>query len=468
MSLIDRVRRTIRRHKLVPPGARLIAAVSGGPDSVALAHVLRALEKRGDLRLTAIAHVNHQLRLEANSDEEHCRLLAHELSVPFIVEQLDVRARAASRKVSVEAAAHDARYAFFERVRAEQDADLVALGHTKDDQAETLLLRLTRGAGAKGLGGMHPRSGSVVRPLVDCRRAELRAFLDTNHVSYVHDLSNDDVSIPRNRVRAELLPLLESRFNPRIVDALSRASELARAEQEYMDAEASAYWSAHATRCGDGWSLDARELALRPLAVQRRVMLHGMSVVAPKRSAGFEHVERALGLLQEGSTFAELPGVALERHGRLIVLRGRPRAAAKPDPPPFRYTLCIPGEVRIDELGCVVSAEVRGDGASNAPELLAGQGVLFPMALTRGGPLAVRNRRPGDRVRPGRGGSRKLQDVLVDRKVPRAERDRIPLVVDADDRIIWVPGHVFSQEFRVTDPAQAVVVLRLKGVGGSC
>ncbi|MGE0450385.1 MAG: tRNA lysidine(34) synthetase TilS [Vicinamibacterales bacterium] len=471
MSLVDRVRRTIRRRNLVPPGARVVAAISGGPDSVALAHLLHALDRQGELRLVALAHLNHRLRPEAERDEAHCRSIAEALGLPLVVERIDVRARAAETGRSIEAAAHDIRHAFFERARLAHHADATALGHTMDDQAETFLLRLIRGAGPRGLGAMHPKRGAVVRPLIDCRRSELRAFLDADHIGYVCDQSNEDVRIPRNRVRTELLPLLEHRFNPRIVDALSRAAELARADEASLEAQAADYWRRHAAAHPLGWSLDAGDLASRPVALQRRVVLHGMAVVAPGRPVGFEHVERAVALLTPSSAAVDLPGQRWERHGRFVVLRSR-SAGRPPSPrdaaPQFRHVLRIPGDTPISEAGCVVTAELLGGASPDVLGLTPDRAAVVPAALVASGGMAVRGRRPGDRVRPGPGGSRKLQDVLVDRKVPRQDRDRIPLVVDRDDRIVWVAGHVQAQEFRVTDPAQAVVVLRLKGVGGSC
>ena len=172
---------------------------------MALLQVLRDLHGRAELTLVAAAHLNHQLRSAAGTDEQFCASVAAGLQLPFTASRADVRAMAAVGHRSIEDAAHLARHAFFERVLAEHDADVVAVGHTRDDQAETFLLRLLRGAGSRGLAGMHPRSGHVIRPLLDCSRAEVRAFLHERDVPFVHDESNDDVGIPRNRVRAELL-----------------------------------------------------------------------------------------------------------------------------------------------------------------------------------------------------------------------------------------------------------------------
>ena len=201
-------------------------ALSGGSDSVALAHLLHALDASAELHVAGVAHFNHQLRSAASDDERFCEGVAAAIGRPLLVDRADVAARARRERRSIEDAGRAARYEFLERARLHFEADVVALGHTRDDQAETLLLRLIRGAGSRGLAAMHPRRGRIIRPLLDCRRAALRAYLEALHIAFIADESNDDVSIPRNRVRAELLPLLEGRFNPSIVDALASEAEI--------------------------------------------------------------------------------------------------------------------------------------------------------------------------------------------------------------------------------------------------
>jgi tRNA(Ile)-lysidine synthase len=228
MPLIDRIRQTIRQHDLARPDTRVVVALSGGSDSVALAYCLRALDAAGELRAVGLAHFNHQLRSAAFGDERFSVGVAASLGWPMLIDREDVAGRAQRDRRSIEGAARTARHDFFERARRHFRADVVAVGHTRDDQAETFLLRLLRGAGPRGLAAMHPRHGAIVRPLLDCRRRELRAYLESQQIAYVHDESNDDVSIPRNRVRAELLPFLERRFNPSIVDVLADEADLAR------------------------------------------------------------------------------------------------------------------------------------------------------------------------------------------------------------------------------------------------
>ncbi|HKB10978.1 MAG TPA: tRNA lysidine(34) synthetase TilS, partial [Vicinamibacterales bacterium] len=277
MNLLAEVRRCIAQHELIPRGAGVLAAVSGGSDSIALVHMLRELEHEGDLRLLGIVHFNHQLRTAADADEQFVHGVADRFGLPFFAGRGDVAARARLQRRSIEVAARAARYEWFERARATAGADLVALGHTRDDQAETVLLRLTRGAGPRGLAGMHPRNGRIVRPLLGCRRDELRAWLGARQLLFVQDSTNADVAIPRNRVRAELLPLLAARFNPAIVDVLADQADLARDAWNWMERDATAL--AHravrsrVNRHGEPVrELDAAALLASPVALQRLVL----------------------------------------------------------------------------------------------------------------------------------------------------------------------------------------------------
>lgn len=475
MDLKDCVRRTIRRYGLASRGTRVLAAVSGGSDSVALAYLLRELDDAGELHLVAIAHFNHQLRDTADRDERFSADVAEALERRFIRGADDVRSRAAREGRSLEDAARAARHEFLHRVRVDASADAIALGHTRDDQAETFLLRLLRGAGARGLASMHPRNGDIVRPLIECRREDLKAYLSARQIAFVHDETNEDVSIPRNRVRAELLPLLESRFNPSVVDALADAADIARDEWTWVANEAAALAARAVRREAHTWTLDEALLGSAPAAVARQVIHQAMTAAAGGRPVAFNDVAQALDLVRFGGSPFDAPGQRVERIASGLVLTGRAHGAVgrrtRDDSPRslFRYPLSIPGEVALAEAGCAVSVE-PAPPLGLPPGAIPGSATDFAVVRRDRcvGGLAVRNRRPGDRFRPlGLGGGKKLQDFFVDRKIDRRLRDRVPIVVDETDHIVWVAGHTIDEDFRVTDPAQAVLILRLKPVGGS-
>ncbi len=531
MALARRVLDTIRRHALLRRGDRVLVALSGGPDSVALLRLLRELEAAGELSVAGVAHLNHGLRDAANGDEEFCRTLAAELGLAFRCDLIDVRARAARLRTSLEDAGRQSRYELFERVATELGADVIATGHTRDDQAETFLLRLLRGAGPRGLAGIHPKTRLpteapeartvglpaeapearrwieapearrwteapearrwMVRPLLDVGRDELRAYLAALGQPFRDDESNRDLTIPRNRIRHELLPVLTRDFSPGITDVLAREAEIARQDEDRLQHEAIDLLGLIVLRNEKGnrgeveaVEVDARALRAVHPALAVRVVRMVLEQVAPGRFVGFDHVERLLELARDprGQGALSLPGQHAERRGETIVL-GR-----RPDPPEpfsnsFRVSLSIPGEVVLAAQGWAISA--TGDtqpghstGTLNL-ECPRGQstGTLkvecprLEQTVAADGltlPLAVRSRRPGDRFRPlGMDGrEKKLQDVLVDRKVAREERDSLPLVVDSADKIVWVVGESVAEDFRVTEASQAVIFLKARRLGG--
>jgi tRNA(Ile)-lysidine synthase len=313
---------------------------------------------------------------------------------------------------------------------------------------------------------MHPRRGRVIRPLLDCRRADLRAFLEERGVPFVHDESNDDVSIPRNRVRVELLPLLERRFNPSIVDVLADEATLAREDWEWIRQAAREAGSGAINRPDSHvWVVDIPALERLPAAVARATLHEALVQASGGRPVSFRHVEDAMQIVRHASGGpVDGPGVRMERRGEALVLSSRDGEAVREHDAAnlFRYSLSIPGEVTLQEAGCIVSAETA---ASAGSAILSNEAVAVLQLDRCRTPLAVRNRRAGDRFRPlGLGGRKKLQDYFVDKKVPRNRRDFVPLVVDESDRIVWVAGHGIDDEFRVTDPAQAVLILRLRQV----
>jgi len=484
MDIIARVRQYIHQHDLVRPDTRVVAAVSGGSDSTALAHILHELGAEGAGHLVGLAHFNHQLRESAANDERCAAAVAEAIGVPLFVEREDVAARARRERRSIEDAGRTARHVFYDRARQHFSADTVALGHTRDDQAETVLLRLIRGAGPRGLAAMYPRKGHIIRPLLGVRRDELRAWLGERRITFVEDETNADVSIPRNRVRAELLPLLTTRFNPSIVDTLADEADLAREIWEWMTAAEVAHLGSVGSEGSGSEELNVEMLRAAPMALRRLIVWKAMQRTARGRPVGLGHVEAALRLTETGGSI-DAPAHRVERVGDRLVLTGRapgtkgrfgvarnlsnlpnlPNPADRPNL--FRYPLSIPGEARLPEAGWIVSAEMADSGATvgNGPSERPGPGVALVRGDLCGGPLSVRNRRPGDRFTPvGLDGRKKLQDFFVDRKVARRDRDAVPLVVDAADRIVWVAGHGIDEAFRVTDPAQAVVIFKVRRV----
>jgi tRNA(Ile)-lysidine synthase len=473
MPLFERVRRTIRNHAMARKGARVLVALSGGPDSVALTHLLLELQTDGDLAVAGLAHFHHQLRgADADEDEAFCRGMSAALGLPIDVGRADVRGVARASGRSIEDTARELRYRFLEAAADRLGADAVATGHTLDDQAETFLLRLVRGSGSRGLAGILPRAGRIIRPLIDIGRADLREYARERGLGWREDATNADLSIPRNRIRHELIPYVERFFNPRIADVLAREAALAHRDDDRLTAEAIdlARTIVLTTKTGN-IEIDAVALSSLDPALSSRVAHLALSQAAGGRFIGSDQVLRVLQLAGDphGAT-ADLPGQRATRHGHVIVL-GPPAPrirGGKPDPTnSFRFPLSIPGEVTLDKQEWTVSARrlesldrPGGFGPARGVEVVI---AADPVSL----PLAVRFRQRGDRFRPlGMDHGKKLQDFLVDRKIPKEIRDSLPLVVDGDDRIVWVVGESVSEDFRVTEPARGVILLKARRLGG--
>jgi tRNA(Ile)-lysidine synthase len=495
-----------------------VVALSGGPDSVALLHILLELGLSGDLVVAGVAHFNHQLRGgAADADQEFCRELAASLGLPFALGTADVRAAARLQKRSVEDAARNMRYTFLHEAAGRLDAAAIAVGHSRDDQAETFLLRLLRGAGTRGLGGIRPRAGMVIRPLIDISRGELRGFVRDRGLPYRDDETNADLTVPRNRVRHELLPYLEREFSPGIVQVLANEAALARQDDDRLESEAIDLACSVVltntphhlpatpppTRVGSTVPgqvvIDTAALTGLHPAVGSRVARVALGRLAGDRFVGFEHVQRFMDFVRCGpkGSAISLPGQQAVHQGERILLGPEPPrrkrvekggrvgpedataevgglVPLKPAVVPkgakageggnsFRVPLSIPGEVVLAPQQLTLSARwADGRGETASPSNL--------VAMVSGlkGPLAVRSRRPGDRFQPpGLGGrARKLQDYLVDRKIERSARDLLPLVVDQDDRIVWIVGHAVAEGFRAAEASPGVILLIARRLGG--
>ncbi|MCC7243152.1 MAG: tRNA lysidine(34) synthetase TilS [Acidobacteria bacterium] len=458
-DLLRRVHSYAGRHGLWTPDTRVVAAVSGGSDSVALLLILHLLSREGCLRLVGAAHLHHHIRAgDADADAAFVQGLAARLGVPCKVGHADVRALARGGRRSLEVAGRQARLAFYAQARSSMAADRVALAHTRGDQAETVLLRLARGAGARGLAGMAPLNGHRVRPLLELGRDQLRSFLRARGETWRDDASNADVSVLRNRLRHEVLPALAA-ANPRVEEALARAARILAADSVWLDELARAE-----TRRLVAWhqgraSVDLAELARLPEALARRIVLGTLETLDASRAYGWADTDA---VLHGTSVGTDLGRIRLERNREFAVLFKRAplevAPAAAPDEGP--WALPVPGVAR--HPAGRWQLEATGPMApADAPAASAQCAVLDAGALGRH--LSIRGWRAGDRVQPlGMRGRKKLQDVFVDRKVPHDRRAFVPLVLDGRARIAWVAGHVVGEAFRVTSSSSAVVILTLR------
>ena len=319
--MIQQVRRTIRRYELLPPGSRVLVGLSGGSDSVAVTRILLDLAEHGEFTVAGLAHLNHGLRSSAARDEAFCRDFAQRIGLTLLVEHAAVRDFAATESLSLEDAGRRLRYAFLERAASETAADRIAVGHTQDDQAETVLLKLMRGAGLRGLGGIYPRRGAVIRPLLDVTRDDLRAYLRSRAETWIEDETNEDLTNPRNRIRHRVLPELDRALEGSVRPAIARAAALMREDGQWLDAlgEERFLTLAHSTEAG--LEFDVGSLVDTPVPVLRRVLLRALRVTGRNREIGLDHVAAVAALLTGAQGGVDVPGTRAElRGGKLVLL----------------------------------------------------------------------------------------------------------------------------------------------------
>jgi tRNA(Ile)-lysidine synthase len=303
----------------------VLIGLSGGSDSVALLFLLRDLAGNGGFAMAGLAHLNHQLRTTAHRDEAFCRELAGRLDLRIVVKNEDVKGYARGRNLSVEDAARRIRYDFMEQAADTLGAERIAVGHTQDDQAETFLLKLIRGAGLTGLGGIYPRRGRVIRPLLDVSRADLRQYLLARGESWVEDESNEDLDNPRNRIRHVVLPELDRAASGATRPSIARAAGLLREDAEWFDELAARRYVELTAESPDGLMIEASALLAEPPPLRRRILLRALRAVADGREVGLEHVEAVMAALAGGSGGADVPGGRVElKRGKLVLIQQKP------------------------------------------------------------------------------------------------------------------------------------------------
>ncbi len=501
-SLEQRVLGFIQENQLVSGQHCLLVAVSGGPDSVCLLHILVKLREELGIRLH-IAHLNHQLRgAESEADAHYASDLAHRLDIPATIEQRDVKAYQAQHHLSLEEAAREVRYTFLAQVAKSIGAKRVAVGHTVDDHIETILMHLIRGTGTRGLRGLQPSSrwqssGSslaIIRPLLPVSRRETADYCHNHQLMPRIDVSNLSLSPLRNRIRHQLLPLLES-YNPRVAEALLRTARIASDDLAFMDKEITRLWGKTVQKQGNTVTLDKEGFLELPSALKRHLLRTCIEkLIGNLKDIESRHIEEIMDALTkpagkrlslpEGLTFA----IEYDKY-----LLGSDPAALSPFPIlGAELPLELPGETILP--GWRVEATIRApeaikDDASgyikgsfegakplqnlNLPLSFKGEGdkggevgkqsykAYFDLNKT-GNKLLVRPRQPGDRFQPlGMSQPKKLGEFMIDSKIPSAWRQRIPLVC-SPQHILWVVGWRIDERVKVTDTTKQILCLEFK------
>lgn len=480
----------VKRRGLLSAGDRVLVAVSGGPDSIAMLHALHA--RSSELGITLhVAHFNHGLRgAESDMDAVFVADFAHSLGLPITVEKSQ---RLASKPRASEEAAREARYEFLHRAaecsecfgisvssrlarshitkipkhrgipvssrlvgshitEIPKHRRKIAVGHTADDRAESVLLNLFRGTGVRGLAAIRPVQDNIVRPLIDATRKDVEAYIAAQRLPFRVDESNMDTGYTRNWVRLELIPLLRDRCNPDVMDALARLAEMASDEADLIDTLV----SAERAHVQFGTSLDAELMLIMPRTLLSELIRSEIEQVkGDLRDVTYEQLDRIVSALAKGGDFKiALPtGIYASRKANSFrVFRRKARAQLDR----FEIPLTIPGETIIEQRGVVICAEQL----TSVSDVKTGPDVVTIDADSIVGSLIARDARPGDRITPfGMSGTKKLQDVFTDKKVTQEARDRALVVCD-EKRILWVIGIAASEHCRVTGKTRSVIRVR--------
>ena len=451
-GFVQHTHRFITQHQMIQPKETVLVGVSGGVDSLALLYALHALLHQLDCQLH-VAHLDHGFREDSTADAAYVTKHANRLGIPISNTRINVPQLMQEKKLSAEVAARRARYRFYGCVSERIGATKVALGHHRDDQAETVLMNLLRGAGASGLKGILPvREGKFIRPLLAFSRKEIEDFVAQLGLQPRRDPTNYQTNYLRNRIRLELIPVLEQTYNSNLQNTLNQTAELLRAESDYLEACAyDAFQACRVASCTpDTVVLDRCLFREHHLALRRRILRLAVSeILGDVRDLYFNHFESMLNLIdgKAPNSILHLPngGEFRRAYNRILIQKLTDSHA------PFEYEVAVPGDTPLplldaEMIATVVEQPMNCTVADKFPDgKFQAAFDLDRLQL----PLKLRQRRDGDRFHPfGMQGTKKLKDLLIDAKIPRQERGRVPVLVSGEE-VIWVVGYRTSEPFKI-------------------
>lgn len=467
--IIKQVAETIDQHTMFTPGDRVLVGVSGGPDSVALLYLLKELAPTHKFHL-AVAHLNHGLRPQADPLEtEYVAQLAKHMRLPFHLKdaQLD------PNQGSLEERARDARYHFFHAMTETHGYTKIAVGHQADDNAEAVLMHLLRGSGPRGLYGMAPTRDNIVRPLINLRRHQILEFLKSRRIRYLLDESNTDLRFGRNRIRHQLMPLLQEHYNPNIVATLLRTAKICREEDQWLDQHLRPLAAQlQAASTSQSLTLDLDVLWHQPRAIQRRLIrsalrqwrghLKGISAPHVEALIRLSHSNRSSGCLNlPGGLAAErclnqLQFSYLEDPGHF------PDIITAPFCHPITSVQALPAKIEIPEIEACMTFSIINSPARHDCQGLENNTAWFDLNRLDF-PLYIRNMDAGDRFAPlGTAGTQKLKKLFINCKIPQAQRSRTPIIASAGT-IYWVAGLRRSSDALISTTTRQALCVTYRG-----
>jgi len=452
---VPEMHRFILQHTMIEDGETVLVAVSGGADSLALLYGLHALHTQLNCHLHVV-HLDHGLRPDSASDAKFVHEHAIRLGLSFTGHAVDLPLLIKQWKLSVEAAGRKARYDFYESVCTKVEATKVALGHQQDDIAETVLMNLIRGSGTTGLKGIKPiRDGRYIRPLCRFTREEIETYLKEKGIVPRQDSTNTDKRYLRNRIRHELIPLLEQDYNPNIKTGLSKTAEILRDESKYLDEIAFALYDLCRLSFIQSTNiiLDRDEFLRHHIVLQRRILRHCITdIIGQVSDYSYEHYQAMLDIINvdKPNAVIALPhGLRFRRCYQQLIFEND---SVKTED--FEYPLNPSGITNITALNAEISARIYNESPGGTVTIPDGTyEAMFDYSKIEL-PMIIRNRQEGDRFQPyGMQGTKKIKDFFIDAKVPLCERDRIPMLVCGNE-ILWIIGFTTNERFKVHPQTQ--------------
>ena len=456
----DRILYNIKKYNLIENGDNVVIGLSGGPDSMALLYVLLDIVEI-DFNIY-IAHVNHGVRGDdALADEIFVKNLAKKLNLPYYSTRVNMEQYAKDKGISSEEAGRELRYGFFRKILAELGGGKIAVAHNKNDQAETLLMRLLRGTGIDGLRGMDFISDDIIRPILNIERSEIEKFLKDRNIETRLDKTNLEPIYNRNKIRLELIPYIEENFNPNIIDTLWRTSRIATIDSDFLEEYTKKAYDKIVKKKGKHSIILNRELFLKEeQSIQQRIIRNTIiNINGSIQGISEKHVVNILDLFREGDTGKSIDIidnlVAKTSYNEIIIEK-------KEDfnPKDYLYEILIEDTTYIEDLGLEITTELTTVDKVNFNNIDRFTKYFDYNKID--GKLYIRNRKPGDRFVPyGMKGSKKIKDYFIDEKIPKDERNKIPILID-NKNIIWIMGLRISDLYKITKCTEKVLKISYK------
>lgn len=458
--IFDKVIETIDRHNMISNGDRIIVALSGGPDSVCLVHILNRLKESRNLEIYA-AHLNHQIRgIEAQKDALYVSELCNSMDIPVFIKSVDVPAYCEANGLSLEEGARKIRYDMLYEVKRRIGADKIAIGHNMNDQAETVMMRIMRGTGLQGLRGIeYIRENGIIRPILDIERKDIEEYCRENDLNPKIDKTNLESIYTRNKIRLELIPYMKEQFNGNVVESIVRLSNSMKIDGDYIDLESTKAYNEICVKDNNSIEINIEKLSVYHDAIKNRIIrLAIKDVLGDTNFIDQKHIEEVLKFIEtsKNGKVINLPrGVFVYRKIDSILIT---MEEIKNEDIEFNYNVPKDGFIKIKEIGLLIDANVIS--IEKYRSLKKDESVkVIDFDKVKGG-ITVRNRQPGDKIKL-KGGTKKIKDLFIDLKIPREERNRVPILAD-EEGVILAGEYRISENYRIDENTKNVLKLSIK------